>query len=198
MNNRTDPSSLSFGRLLRQTAQTVQVQQREIEDLKNSKIDPAVTQSAKEMAAERKAERRRATQVLADYSSTAEDYASLNQSLLTSAHREQIRHNMNALTAAQFKPAVQFDDAAITRINNWRSFVKQNGTDLFQQNNAQPEPARRPFDLWKERQDSPAGRMHNARIQRNEMERMKSDAKSKVKPKRSAGRTIGKQKPTEK
>ena len=198
MNNRTDPSSLSFGRLLRQTAHTVEVQQREIEELKNSKVDPAVSQSAKEMAAERRAERQRATQVLADYNSTAEDYAALNQSLLTSSHKEQIRHNMNALTAAQFKPAVQFDDAAIARINNWRSFVKQNGTDLFQQNNSQPEQSRRPFDVWRERQDSPAGKMHNARIQRNETERMKSDAKSKVKPKRSAGRTIGKQKPTEK
>ena len=71
--NRNDPSSVSFGRLLQQTAQTVQNQQREIEDLKVTKASPEVAQAAKEMAAERKAERKRANALLEDYSPSLED-----------------------------------------------------------------------------------------------------------------------------
>lgn len=199
MSYRNDPSSISFGRRVQQLENLAATQANRIQELESNGLSPDAVQAGKEIAAERRAERKRANGLLADYNATIEDYQSLNQSLLTTSQKEQLRHNMNALTAAQTQPAIQFTDDAVRRIQNWRDFKRTDGTQAFAENNSQPiGRARRPYDVWLERQNSPAGRMHNARAQRNEAERMRAQAQSKVKPKRSAGRTIGKQKPTEK
>jgi len=199
MSYRNDPSSISFGRRVQQLENLAATQANRIQELESNGLSPDAVQAGKEIAAERRAERKRANGLLADYNATIEDYQSLNQSLLTTSQKEQLRHNMNALTAAQTQPAIQFTDDAVRRIQNWRDFKRTDGTQAFAENNSQPiGQARRPYEVWLERQNSPAGRMHNARAQRNEAERMRAQAQSKVKPKRSAGRTIGKQKPTEK
>ena len=198
-NYRNDPSSISFGRRVQQLEQLTATQANRIQELESNGLSPDAVQAGKEIAAERRAERKRANGMLADFNASLEDYQSLNQSLLTTSQKEQLRHNMNALHAAQTQPAIQFTDDAVRRIQNWRDFSRTNGVQAFAENNSQPMgQARRPYDVWLERQNSPAGRMHNARSQRNEVERLKAQAQSKVKPKRSAGRTIGKQKPTEK
>ena len=57
MNQRSDPSSISFGRLLRQTADTVHQQQAEIADLKRGQLSEQEKAQAKQLATERKQER---------------------------------------------------------------------------------------------------------------------------------------------
>ena len=100
MNQRTDPSSISFGRLLRQTVNTVHQQQAEISELQKGQLSSQEKEQANQLAAERRQERRRAMQMIASYDTTADDYLSLDQTLLTRAQREQIRHNQNAMQSA--------------------------------------------------------------------------------------------------
>ena len=96
---------------------------------------------------------------------------------------------MQALQAAQFKPAIQFSDDALRRMDNWRSFVKTNGPQAFAENNLQPEQPKRAFDLWAERQDSPKGKFHNAMANRAEINRA---SQQPPKPKkRPPGKTLG-------
>jgi len=189
MSYRNDPSSISFGRRMQQLEQVTASQANEIKDLKANGLSAEAVAAGKELAAERRGERQRCNQVLADYNSTMDDLQGLNQSLLTTAQKEQIRYNMQALQAAQFKPAIQFSDDAIRRMDNWRSFVKTNGPQTFADNNLQPEQPKRAFDLWNERQNSPKGKYHNAMQKRAELQQA---TKQPPKPKkRSPGKTLG-------
>jgi AICAR transformylase/IMP cyclohydrolase PurH len=127
MTQRTDPSSISFGRLLRQTAATVQQQQAEIAELKKGQLSEQEKAQAKQLAAERKQERLRASQMIASYDTTPDDYLSLDQSLLTTAQREQIRHNQNAQMSAGISPLPILDRDAVQRIQNMREASRLNG-----------------------------------------------------------------------
>lgn len=189
MSFRNDPSSISFGRRMQQLEQVTASQASEIKDLKANGLSAEAVAAGKDLAAERRGERQRCNQVLADYNSTMDDLQGLNQSLLTTAQKEQIRYNMQALQAAQFKPAIQFTDDAIRRMDNWRSFIKTNGPKAFAENNLQPEQPQRAYDLWKERQDSPKGKFHNAMTNRAEVNRA---SKQPAKPKKRApGKALG-------
>ena len=152
MNQRSDPSSISFGRLLRQTANTVHQQQGQIEELKKGQLSSTEKQQASQLAAERKEERTRALQMIASSSTTAEDYASLNQSMLTPAQREQIRHNTNAMQGATVSPLQPFSPEAAVRIRNWQmaSQATGSGVNAFSETAApifSAEPPT-PFERW--------------------------------------------------
>ena len=189
MSYRNDPSSISFGARVKALEGLTASQANEIKDLKENGLSSEAVAAGKQLAAERKGERQRCNQVLANYNSTIDDLQGLNQSLLTTAQKEQIRFNMQALQAAQFKPAIQFSDDALRRMDNWRSFVKTNGPQAFAENNLQPAQPKRVFDLWKERQDSPKGKFHNAMANRAEITRA---SKQPAKPKKRApGKTLG-------
>jgi len=190
MSFRNDPSSISFGARVKALEGLTASQANQIKDLKENSLSSEAVAAGKEIAAERRGERNRCNQMLAKHSSTIEDFQNLNQSLLTTAQKEQIRFNMQALQAAQFKPAIQFSDDALRRMDNWRSFVKTNGPQAFADNNLQPAQPKRAFDLWKERQDSPKGKYHNAMQQRAEIKRA-SEQPPKPK-KRAPGKTLGK------
>ena len=68
--------------------------------------------------------------MIASSSTTAEDYASLNQAMLTPAQREQIRHNTNAMQGAQVSPLQPFTPEAALRIRNWQQVSQANGSDV--------------------------------------------------------------------
>ena len=148
MANRTDPSSLSFGRLLRQTAELTNRQQREIEALKESQLSSEEKTSAQELAKERRAERLRAKQMLASFDTTLDELDTLNQALLTPALRDQLRHNRNSLQAAEFKPVFQLGPEALLRIQNWRETAPDLSDEVWAKFNAPPEPAA--TDAWKQ------------------------------------------------
>ena len=168
---RTDPSSVSFGRRLQQTETQVRHQSQAIETLQQGQLSSREKQTAKELAADRDTERMRAKQLLASCSASTEDLQSLNQSLLTPALREQVRLNITALYSAQAPAAIQFDEAALARINNFRQFTKENPRDVFQQNNDSfTTPANTEYERWLKNQQTPATQRLNAQRQRAEQE----------------------------
>ena len=175
---RTDPNSISFGRGLKEIANEIQNQGRQITELKNSQPSEDQQQLTRELATERRRERLRARQLLADYGSSLDDLNSVNGSLLTPALQEQIRHNKNAMMASNNLKSIQFDDAAIERINNFRAFTKNNPANTFATNNASsfPEPLSS-FQKWVTRQDSMDGRMQRAQILQVEQHKMMNTIK---------------------
>ena len=168
MTQRSDPSSISFGRLLRQTAATVHQQQGQIETLQKGQLSSAEKQNAQQVAAERKAERSRANQMIASYGSTAEDYASLNSSMLTPAQREQVRHNVNSLQGAAVSPLPPMSPEAALRIRNWQQATKANGSGVnaFSQNAAPVFGANppTPYERWLTNQQRPETQKYNERM----------------------------------
>ena len=194
--NRTDPSSLSFGRLLHQTAAAVKQQQQEIDALKKGQLTSQEKQSAQELAAAKRAERSRANQMLSSLDTTLEDYQELNQTLLTTAQKEQLRHNINSLITAQtFGTPIQFTDAALTRINNWKALAKAAPKEqTFANNNLPPEPAADPrFERWLKNQNSLHGIMHRSKqTQANlEIDQMLAKSKANINKPKAKGRHIG-------
>lgn len=197
MNQRTDPSSLSFGRRVAALESLTINQAKQIKDLKEGSLSLEEKLSAKELAAAKRSERNRANQVLASYDSTLDDLNSLNQTMLTSAQREQVRHNKNSLQAAQAQGSlVQFNSDALTRMDNWKQFAATNPVQQdFTKNNTlpgQPKP-QRAFDLWKSRQDSPEGRFHRNQQLQQELERdifVKQAEAQRYKPK-AKGKRLG-------
>jgi len=168
---RSDPSSVSFGRRLQQTENQVRHQSQAIETLQQGQLSSREKQTAKELASDRDAERMRAKQLLASYSASTEDLQSLNQALLTPALREQVRLNITALYSAQAPTAIQFDEAALARINNFRQFTKENPRDVFQQNNDPfTPPVNTGYQRWLKNQQTPATQRLNAQRQRAEQE----------------------------
>ena len=165
MNQRTDPSSISFGRLLRQTAATVHQQQAEIGELQKGQLSSQEKEQAKQLAAERRQERRRAMQLIASYDTTADDYLSLDQSLLTRAQREQIRHNQNAMQSAGLSSLPAFDRDAVQRIQNMRDAARIDG-DAFSQTAPREfsSNAPTPYERWLTNQQRPETQQHNERM----------------------------------
>lgn len=172
-------------------------QAKQIDDLKAGQLTSQEKQSAKELAAAKRDERNRASQMLASYGTTIDDLDSLNQSLLSKSQREQLRHNRNSLQAAQLNgPAVRFDEAALARLDNWKQMSQLNPVQNdFTKNNVMPGEAKpqRPYDIWKARQDSPTGRYernlkNQQQLDRDAMLRRSELERSKAKPK---GRRIG-------
>lgn len=178
MNQRSDPSSISFGRLLRQTADTVHQQQAEIADLKKGQLSEQEKAQAKQLATERKQERLRASQMIASYDTTPDDYLSLDQSLLTTAQREQIRHNRNAQMSAGVSALPVFDRDAMQRIQNMREAVRVSGGAFTQ--TAAPifsaEPPT-PFERWQANQNRPETQRHNQQMQLEQNQRVIQQAR---------------------
>ena len=160
--NRNDPASLSFGRRVNNLEALTQAQAKQIEQLTKGQLSSEEKLSAKELAAAKREERQRANQMLASYDTTLDDLDSLNQSLLSRSRREQIRHNKNGLHASQMSgAAVRFDDAALSRLDNWKQMsASRPAQQSFTANNVLPWDAKpqRPYDIWKSRQDGPQGK----------------------------------------
>jgi len=151
---------------------TIQDQAQQIQQLETAKPTVDQQRMTRELASERRRERQRARQMLADYSTTIDDLNTLNGSLLTPALQEQLRHNRNAMVANNNIQGIQFDDAAVERINNFRTFSRANPADTFVTNNSPqfPEPLSA-FQKWAQRQDSMTGRMQRQQVFQQEQER---------------------------
>lgn len=193
---RNDPSSVSFGRLLHQTAATVKQQQREIDSLKQGQLTSQEKQSAQELAAAKRSERSRANQMLSSLDTTLEDYQSLNQTLLTTAQKEQLRHNINGLITAQaFGTPIQFTDEALARINNWKTLAKAAPKEqTFANNNLPPKPPADPrFERWLKNQNSVQGMMHRSKQEQAnlDIDQMLTKSKANLNKPRAQGRHIG-------
>ena len=197
MNQRTDNASLSFGRLLRQTVDTVNRQQAEIAQLKQGQLSAAEKQQVQLAATERQAEQNRALQLLASSSTSPEDFQNLNQSMLTVAQREQVRLELNSQQGANIIPLQPFSPEAVLRIRNWQQSPPQNGDGLqTARRQFLPEPPSR-FERWQANQERPETQQHNEkmRLQAEQIKMQNRYLTQKLEAPRSGGIDFSNRKP---
>ena len=101
MQNRTDPSSISLGRAVRQAQQDAALARAEVEALKSSLPNDAAMQSAALAGDVVRAQRRNAKRMLADRSTSLDELNANDSSVLTPAMAEQLRMNRNDALMAQ-------------------------------------------------------------------------------------------------
>ena len=116
--------------------------------------------------------------MIASYDTTPDDYLSLDQSLLTTAQREQIRHNRNAQMSAGVSALPAFDRDAMQRIENMREAVRVNGGGFSQTYapsfSAEPPS---PFERWQTNQNRPETQRHNQQMQLEQTQRAVQQAR---------------------
>ena len=162
---RTDPSSISLGRAVRQAQADAAFAKAEVEQLKKAQPSKQATQDAELAGRTIRAQRRRANQLLADRNTTLDELNAIDPAILSVAQAEQLRLNKNDLLMAQEMSQPQMlqinSPAALQRFENWRNHVAQSPLPIqdFAKNNYAPtQPT--PYDKWLERQNSFEGRKH--------------------------------------
>ena len=197
MNQRTDPSSLHFGRRLAKAEADAAQAKAELKDLKQSLPGSKELQSAALAGDAIKAQRKAAKQLMARADVSLAELSSIDPSALTPMFQEQLRLSKRdaalremPMTQQQFQFATP---EAQARFDNWRTTLtpQQN----FVSNNVLPGEARpqRPFDLWSARQDSPEGRLHRNRVRQQELitDEMLAKSKANMNKPKAGGRRIG-------
>ena len=174
--NRTDPSSLSFGRAIRQAQQDAALARAEVEALKSSLPNDAAMQAAAIAGETVRAQRRNAKRMLADRSTTLDQLNAIDSSVLTPAMAEQLRMNRNDALMAQEMSQPQMLQiqslAALQRFDNWRQQAALNADTPVQQPSIDFgfTEKQTPYQRWLERQNSPIGRRVAARSLQLEQE----------------------------
>lgn len=202
MTQRTDPSSLSFGRRLSKAEHDASTARLELEQLKKDLPNSRSLEGAAMAADVIRQQRKSAKQMLADHTTSLEDLNSIDPSVLTPAYREQLRLNKRDAAMRELPPAAPsfaFDGLAFQRFENWRQdeALRPKAQQAFAETNFTPEQLT-PFQRWNQRQKSLAGRQWNAQQSQAEYQRdlmfarRESELKRQHKPK---GRTIGGIKP---
>ena len=203
---RNDPSSLSFGRRLRQVENEAAVARRTAEDLAQKLPASGDLQAAAVAGEAIKASRKAAKQTIARPDATLAELSAIDSSVLTPMYQEQLRHAKidagyrEQLASAQ--PLQITDPGAIQRIQNWQASARAAGiTPIqqqdFEQMNFAPAQASN-FERWNKRQQSFDGRKWATLQSRAELDRDLQQARAKraAKPK-AQGRHIGGIKPIE-
>ncbi len=154
--NRTDPSSISFGRRLAFAEATADAAYSKVKELEKNAPTRSEKQNAQELKRYRKAEKLRASQLLASDASI-EELQSLDRSVLTTAHSFLIDERVKQ---SQFldvlPPAFVFDEAAQERMRNWAALAPKNPAAVWANNNtvAWATPASH-FERWTMNQNTP-------------------------------------------
>lgn len=175
---RNDPSSLSFGRRLSTNERETAINRKELEELKRSLPNSNQLTGAAMAADVIKKQKRAATQMIADSTSSLAALESIDPSILSPALQEQLRMNkQDAAAREQGTQPIQFnfDAAALQRFQNWAQFRKDNPVDVWSANNSQPE-ASTPYSAWAKSQDSPEGQMWRNQQMQREMHQVQVEA----------------------
>ena len=176
MQNRTDPTSISLGRAVRQAQADAAHARAEVETLKSSLPNDQAMQAAAIAGETVRAQRRNAKRMLADRSTTLDQLNAIDSSVLTPAMAEQLRMNRNdALMAAEMSQPQMLQSqspAALQRFDNWRQLAALNADAPVQQPsiNFGFSEQQTPYERWLERQHSPGGRRVAARSLQLEQE----------------------------
>lgn len=199
MAQRIDPSSLSFGSRVSQLEDQALVNARRVKELEQNQSTKTEKDLARELQKARRAERQRATGMIASYETTAGELQSLDTSSLTNAQQQLVGERLKQLAFADAvtKPfALSFD--ASRRIENWRKLTPQNSTVSWGKNNKAPEFAKplSDYERWKLNNNSQAGRESQLNrltheYQMNINAAKESHAAKPKKTERSGGFTLG-------
>jgi len=139
MAQRIDPSSLSFGARVAGLEEQAVVNARRVKELEANQSTKAEKDLARELQKSRRAERQRATAMIASYETTAEELGTLDTGSLTTAQQQLVTERVKQLafeSAAATPFKLSFD--ASRRIENWRKLTPQNPTTAWGKNNTQP------------------------------------------------------------
>ena len=141
--NRTDYPSLSFGARLRRVENEAAASKRRVRELEQTSLDKDQKADANERRRLKRAETVKASALLASGQATLEDLNTIDQTLLPAAQRDLIQQEIIAKGFAAAMPAmVQLTPEAMLRIKNWQaSFDSDRSQNLWEKNNAQPEPS---------------------------------------------------------
>ena len=173
---RNDPSSLSFGRRLQKAELDAAEAKRELKELKESLPQNNDLQAAALAGDVIKQQRRSAKQLMAQPGVTLEELNSIDPSVLTPMHQEQLRHFKSDAAWREMplqSQGFQFQTPqAQQRFEQWQSSYVANPQQQadFAASNLAPEQET-PFQKWDRRQKSPAGRKWNQARQRAEYDK---------------------------
>ncbi len=162
--NRNDIASLSWGRLLQNTADKVEAQALEIKELRKSQPSQQDQLEVKEQRAYRRSQRQQAIGLMGNIHATADDLTAIDTSALTKAQRRglelmiQDKQLSERLTTV---PLLAFDDGARIRMQNWKHMTADPQTNLtFNATDVTPEPPSR-YERWQTNQKKPATQLLN-------------------------------------
>ncbi len=157
--NRTDPSSLSIGRRLRQLEQEAVTNQARVKELETNTLSSNEKEAAKEFTRARRAERNRAAAMISSYGTTADDLLSLDTSALTKAQSYLVEEQLKSLAFSDaVAPTISFSPEASLRLDNWRKLQPISGPQAFAKSNSPSTGWTEPmtaFQKWSTAQDKP-------------------------------------------
>ena len=200
MQNRTDPSSISLGRAVRQAQADAALARAEVETLKTSLPNDQAMQAAALAGDVVRSQRRNAKRMLADRSTTLDQLNAIDASVLTPAMAENLRMNRNDALMAQEMSQPQMlqiqSPAALQRFDNWRQQAALNADAPTQQPsiNFGFTEQQTSYQRWLERQNSPGGRRVAARSLQLEQEQALTQSRKNFTPQepdRSTQRQVG-------
>ena len=161
--NRSDPSSLSFGRRLNAVEVRAYDAENKLQALEKAKPSADEREARRVEAAARKAERNRAQQLIGSVNSSLDDLQSVDTAKLTRSEQAGIQQAIDAAKYAQMAPTpIRFTDQAAVRIQNWRQQSLMQSQSTGGEAASFPTPPTQ-FQRWAQRQDSPEGRRVAAR-----------------------------------
>ena len=194
MANRTDPSSLSFGRPLARAELDAATAKQELAELKQSLPGSKEFHCAALAGDAIKFQLKAAKQLMARADVSLAELSSIDPAALTPMYQEQLR--LSKRDAAYREMPMQSSEFSFAtpqaqiRFQNWQQ--QPRAQQDFAETNLTPAELT-PFQKWNARQQSPAGRQWNAQQQQAQYQKDQMLAKSKAsinKPK-AQGRHIG-------
>ena len=139
MEQRRDSSSLSFGARLHSVEQAAATNAKRVSELEETAKSKQQKHEADAQRKYRRAARRRASGLLADYNTSAELLNSIDRSALTTAQAFLLDEELKAKTYAMATPpAFYFDEAVVERLNNWGALQPRGMAVTFLQANGMP------------------------------------------------------------
>ena len=195
MANRTDPSSLSFGRRLARAELDASQAKQELAQLKQQLPGSKELQSAALAGDAIKQQRKAAKQMMARADVTLDELSSIDPAALSPMYQEQLR--LSKRDAAFREMPMQSSEFSFAtpqaqiRFQNWQQ--QQPATQQsFAETNLTPAQLT-PFQKWDARQRSVAGRQWNAQQHRAQYdtEQMLAKSKANINKPKAQGRRIG-------
>ena len=139
MAQRRDPSSLSFGARLHSVEQAAATNAKRVSELEETAQSKQQKQEADAQRKYRRAERRRATSMLAAFDTSLEQLQSVDRSALTTAQAFLLNEQLKAKAYSNATPpAFSLDEAEVERLNNWCALQPRGMAVTFMQANGRP------------------------------------------------------------
>lgn len=183
MAQRSDPSSINFGRRLAKAELDAATAKQELAQLKDALPNNQALQAAALAGETIRQQRKLAKQAISRADVTVDELNSIDPAALTPAYQEQLRlRKRDVLLAQELQQPqlMQFNDAAQQRFQNWQAQarISQPQQRDFTASNLWPEQ-QTPYERWDARKRSLDGRQWDAKQQRAQYDRDLMEARAR-------------------